>query len=107
MKRTLILIGLLSCVCAFAAPQRELVWPKGKMPDAQEHQIAAMTNESSQEGFKPEKHRVAYLDWFDAPAPEKRNGGCKQIRCGVSPDQARPHGAPLTSQIRGNKFQSG
>lgn len=47
MKRTLILIGLLSCVCAFAAPQRELVWPKGKMPDAQEHQIAAMTNESS------------------------------------------------------------
>ena len=84
MKRTLILIGLLSCVCAFAAPQRELVWPKGKMPDAQEHQIAAMTNESSQEGFKPEKHRVAYLDWFDAPAPEKRNGGCMVLISGGS-----------------------
>ena len=84
MKRTLILIGLLSCVCAFAAPQRELVWPKGKMPDAQEHQIAAMTDESSQEGFKPEKHRVAYLDWFDAPAPEKRNGGCMVLISGGS-----------------------
>ena len=53
MKRTLILIGLLSCVCAVAVPQRELVWPKGKMPDAQEHQIAAMTDESSLEDFKP------------------------------------------------------
>ena len=84
MKRTLFLIGLLSCVCAFAAPQRELVWPKGKMPDAQEHQIAAMTDESSQEGFKPEKHRVAYLDWFDAPAPEKRNGGCMVLISGGS-----------------------
>ena len=59
MKRTLILIGLLIWLFAFSAPQGELVWAKGKMPDAQEHQIAAMTEESSQEGFKPEKHRVA------------------------------------------------
>lgn len=82
MKRTLILIGLMSCVCSFAEPQRELVWPEGKMPDAQEHQIAAMTDESSKDGFRPEKHRVAYVEWFDAPAPAKRNGGCMVLVSG-------------------------
>jgi acetyl esterase/lipase len=46
------------------------------MPDAQTHQIAAMTDEVKGEKFKPEKHRVAYLEWFEAPAPEVRNGGC-------------------------------
>lgn len=82
MKRTLILIGLMSCVCSFAEPQRELIWPAGKMPDAQEHQIAAMTDESSKDGFRPEKHRVAYVEWFDAPAPAKRNGGCMVLVSG-------------------------
>lgn len=82
MKRTLILIGLMSCVCSFAEPQRELVWPEGKMPDAQEHQIAAMTDESSKDGFRPEKHRVAYVEWLDAPAPAKRNGGCMVLVSG-------------------------
>ena len=39
--------------------ERETVWPKGKMPDAQEHQIAAMTDEAGQEKFNPKKHRTA------------------------------------------------
>ncbi len=50
---------------AFA--ERVNIWPEGKMPDAQDHQIAAMTNEK-------EKGKSPYLDW--RPAPEKPNGGC-------------------------------
>ena len=57
-------------------PQRELVWPKDKMPDAQPGQIAAMTDEAGKAGFNPDEHRIAYLDWYEAPAPEVRNGGC-------------------------------
>jgi len=49
------------------ARERIAVWPKGKMPDSQEHQIAAMTNEASEKGFNPNKHRTAYIEWYEAP----------------------------------------
>ena len=55
--------------------ERQAVWPKGKMPDAQAHQIAAMTDETGQKDFKADKHRVAYLEWFDAPSPLPNRGG--------------------------------
>lgn len=67
-----------------SAFERELVWPKGKMPDQQAHQIAAMTDEVGQKGFKPEKHKTAYLEWFDAPAPEVANGTCMLLISGGS-----------------------
>jgi acetyl esterase/lipase len=35
-----------------------------------------MTDESEKEDFNPDKNRVAYLEWFDAPAKEIANGGC-------------------------------
>ncbi len=54
------------------------------MPHKQEHQIAAMTDESGAEGFNADKHRVAYLEWFDAPAKERRNGGCMILISGGS-----------------------
>lgn len=77
MKRTsLILIALSMTIALLAAGERKTVWPKGKMPNRQEHQIAAMTDEVEQAGFKPDKHRVAYLEWYDAPPKEIRNGGC-------------------------------
>jgi len=71
----MLLVSLLVAANLFGA-ERELIWPKGKMPHAQDGQIAAMTNETSQQGFKPEKHRIAYLEWFDAPADSLRNGTC-------------------------------
>ena len=46
------------------------------MPHRQDHQIAAMTDEAGQKDFKADKNRVAYLEWYDAPAKEVRNGGC-------------------------------
>ena len=76
MKR--LVIGLLGILCTVGVfgQERELIWPKGKMPDAQEQQIAAMTNETSNPKFKAEKHRTAYLEWFDAPDESVRNGTC-------------------------------
>ena len=66
MKKTMLLGAF--CAVAFAAfAEREFIWPEGKMPDAQGHQIGAMTNEK-------EKGKFPYLDW--CPVPEKPNGCC-------------------------------
>ena len=75
MKKAFLLLSLFLSL-SLSAWERESVWPKGKMPDSQSHQIAAMTDEVKAPKFKPEKHRTAYLEWFEAPAPEVRNGGC-------------------------------
>lgn len=78
--------ALLCALCFLNAYawERESVWPKGKMPDVQAHQIAAMTDETSSEKFNADKHRMAYLEWFDAPAKEKRNNGCMILISGGS-----------------------
>ncbi|MBO7654135.1 MAG: alpha/beta hydrolase, partial [Kiritimatiellae bacterium] len=52
------------------------IWPKGKIPDLQPHQIAAMTDEAGQKGFDRSQHTEPYLEWFDPPAAEKRNDIC-------------------------------
>lgn len=70
-----IILALLCCFTAQAF-ERESIWPKGKMPDTQNHQIAAMSDEAGQDNFNPKKHRTPYLEWFDAPAPEVRSGSC-------------------------------
>ncbi|MBO5563792.1 MAG: alpha/beta hydrolase, partial [Bacteroidales bacterium] len=62
MKKILGLL-LVSISLSLAAQERVAVWPKGKMPDAQAHQIAAMTDEAERPDFNPDKHRVAYLEW--------------------------------------------
>ena len=56
--------------------EREYLWPRCKMPDAQPDQIAAMTDESKAPGFKPDKHRIPYLEWFEAPAASVDNDVC-------------------------------
>ena len=82
-SRILLVIYLFASLHLFAW-ERETIWPKGKMPDAQGHQIAAMTDETGSEKFKADKHRVAYLEWFDAPAPEVATGGCMILISGGS-----------------------
>ena len=82
-SRILLVIYLFASLNLFAW-ERETIWPKGKMPDAQGHQIAAMTDETGSEKFKADKHRVAYLEWFDAPAPEVATGGCMILISGGS-----------------------
>ena len=74
-KRLFVLILTLATINAFAW-EREFIWPNGKMPDSQVQQVATMTDEQYQPDFNPDTHRKPYLEWFDAPAPEVRNGGC-------------------------------
>jgi acetyl esterase/lipase len=75
ISQLLTCIATLICINLHAG-DREKIWPKGKMPDSQDHQIAAMTNESNREDFNPEKNRIAYIEWFEAPSKENRNNGC-------------------------------
>jgi len=88
MKRifSLAVLALFSIVCAYAAQpfqahtakviKTEMLWPKGKMPDAQAHQFAAFKQEVKQEGFNADKCRLPYLQWLAKPAhPNGRNNG--------------------------------
>ena len=83
MKRILFFVSVFYALCV-GAWERESVWPKGKMPDAQKHQIAAMTDETSSDKFNADDHRVAYLEWFEKPAREVANGGCMILISGGS-----------------------
>lgn len=71
-------------LCASAKIEREMIWSKKTMPDAQENQIAAMTDVAWKEGFKPEKNRIPYIEWMDAPSEETRNGACMILISGGS-----------------------
>ena len=55
--------------------EREYIWPDGKMPDVQPHQIAAKTGEKSSPGFKADDFRRPYIDWY-APNPECKTDLC-------------------------------
>ena len=80
MKRSIIFCaGLLATVWALAG-ERVAIWPEGKIPDLQSHQIAATTQEARAPGFKAAEHTMPYLDWYEAPA--EKNGGCMLLISG-------------------------
>lgn len=54
------------------------------MPHRQNHQIAVMTDEAGEPGFKADRHRVAYLEWFERPDEAVRNGACMILISGGS-----------------------
>ncbi|HCC87677.1 MAG TPA: alpha/beta hydrolase, partial [Prevotella sp.] len=64
------------CTISFSAVKKEYLWPKGKMPDSQPQQIAATQSMTKLDGFNPDKNRLPYLEWYDAPAKSKRKGAC-------------------------------
>ena len=84
MKKLILLFIAMLCSWSIYAWERETIWPKGKMPHRQDHQIAAMTDEAGQPNFKADKHRVAYLEWFDQPDEKVRNGACMILISGGS-----------------------
>ena len=55
--------------------EREYIWPDGKMPDEQPHQIAAKTGETKAPGFKADDFRRPYIEWY-APNPECKTDLC-------------------------------
>ena len=83
MKRAFTLFLILCSLQAWGW-EREAIWPKNKMPDAQSQQIAAMTDEANAPGFKPDKHRMPYLEWFEAPDPSVDNDVCMILISGGS-----------------------
>ena len=64
--------------------ERVPLWPEGRIPDFQEHQIGAMTDEASTNAEWRAAHRMPYLEWFDAPAADAKNGGCMILVSGGS-----------------------
>ena len=62
--------------------ERQPLWPDGKMPDYQEHQVGAMTDEIKDPGYKAEEHRMPYIEWFERPA--NSNGACMMLVSGGS-----------------------
>ena len=84
MKRIIICFFMLALGIGAMAQERETIWPEGRMPHRQDHQIAAMTDEAGSEGFDEDKHRIAYLEWFEAPERKVRNGGCMILISGGS-----------------------
>lgn len=63
-----------------SAGERVALWPEGKIPDFQAHQIAATTKESGAPGFKAADHTMPHLDWYEPPA--KKNGACMLLISG-------------------------
>lgn len=76
MKRIAFLLFALCAIHIVSAAKIETVWPKGKMPHRQAHQIAAMLDEASAQGFCPDKHREAYIEWMPAPEKGVRTDAC-------------------------------
>jgi len=83
MKRYLFFLLILSTL-PLAAQEREYIWPEGRMPDAQLHQVAAMTDESEAADFDSTAHRIPYLEWFPAPADSVRTDACMILISGGS-----------------------
>jgi acetyl esterase/lipase len=78
-------IGLLVLTLAGAslrAGERMPLWPEGKIPDFQDHQVGVMTDAMWLPGtwgkpnpaFKPEEHRMPYIEWYGKA--ENPNGAC-------------------------------
>ncbi len=73
MKKLLTALSLFLSLSLFAQ-EREAIWPKNKMPHPQGHQVAEMLDKAQAPGFNPDKHRGAYLEWFEVP--KESNGAC-------------------------------
>ena len=92
-NKTLSLVLCLLSFSLFAAAEwrhgeRVPLWPEGRIPDSQEHQIGEMTDEAGgypknpKEGFDAAAHRMPYLEWFEKPT--EPNGACTILVSGGS-----------------------
>ena len=66
----------LTIAASYAATEREYIWPEGKMPNAQPHQVGATTAEQKAPGYNADNYRRPYLDWFDQPSAENKTDIC-------------------------------
>jgi len=61
--------------------EREYIWPEGKMPHPQAHQIAAKLHETKMPDFKPDANRRPYIEWY-APNPTNKTDLCVVVVSG-------------------------
>ena len=72
-------LPLSAVFCLLSSPLLAVVqplWPEGKMPDYQEHQVALPSNQVKNEKFRAGERHLPYLDWCAAPAAEKKTDVC-------------------------------
>jgi len=50
---------------------KEYLWPEGKMPLHQPHQIAEKYALAESKGFEPDKHRRPYIEWYEPNSSNK------------------------------------
>ena len=62
--------------------EKTSLWPEGKMPYSQPHQIAATVAETKAPGFNPDQNRAPHLQWYPAPNAEKKSDACMIIISG-------------------------
>ena len=62
---------MLLSTCFTLAGDRIPLWPEGKIPDFQEHQIAALKTDAKKPGLKAEEHRMPYIEWHKTPEKKK------------------------------------
>ena len=66
-KLMFLILGVSALSVSAFAGERVKIWPEGLMPNAQKHQIAAMTDEKVK-GTEP------YIEWFELDAaPDYEN----------------------------------
>lgn len=62
------------------AGERQPLWPEGRAPDFQGHQIAAMTDEIETNAAWRTTHRMPYIEW--CAVPTNANGSCMLLVSG-------------------------
>jgi len=68
IKNKLILyIGIKVLAVFICHADRVALWPEGKIPDFQPHQIAATHKVVKAKNFNRTEHIMPHLDWFDPP----------------------------------------
>ena len=75
MKHAVVL-GMALAAVAARANEVEYLWPKGAMPDRQDHQIAALTCDADRKDFVRAEHTEPFLEWYDRPAGSPSNDVC-------------------------------
>ncbi len=78
MKNQMMKVGALALVsmvgtAVFGLPvgEKTYLWPEGKMPHFQDHQIAATVAETKAPGFDRAANRAPHLQWYPAPKGKK------------------------------------
>jgi len=72
----------LSAADAMPAGPKIPLWPEGRIPDFQSHQVAAMLAETKAPGFDPDSNRMPHLQWYPPPAATAKTDVCMIIISG-------------------------